>query len=242
MHGAKRPANDADVVLKYLGYWTDNGAAYYYNYNLTKATPARFSRWWSVIGRSKFPSAICNWIRGGITRPPPGADGKPGKEKKAGKLPPANGIATAAFWNTRRTRIFFRTAWTLFKKRSGLPLITHNRWIDPASPYHQHYKISGLAAVDPKWWDSIADYMKTSGIVTYEQDWLDRIYTYSPAFSSDVGTGEAFLDNMARACKRAGNHDAILHAVSVPFSARQLLRKFNDNPHQRRPLQHQPLE
>ncbi len=33
---AKRPANDADTVLKYLGYWTDNGAVYYYNYNLDK--------------------------------------------------------------------------------------------------------------------------------------------------------------------------------------------------------------
>ena len=58
--------------------------------------------------------------------------------------------------------------------------------------------------MDPKWWDSIADYMKASGIATYEQDWLDRIYTYSPAFSSNVDTGEAFLDNMARACKEQG--------------------------------------
>ena len=31
---AKRPSNDADAVLKYLGYWTDNGAYYYYNYDL----------------------------------------------------------------------------------------------------------------------------------------------------------------------------------------------------------------
>jgi hypothetical protein len=46
--------------------------------------------------------------------------------------------------------------------------------------------------------------MKTSGIVTYEQDWLDRIYTYSPAFSSEAGTGEAFLDDMAHACKAQG--------------------------------------
>jgi hypothetical protein len=42
--------------------------------------------------------------------------------------------------------------------------------------------------------------MKTSGIATYEQDWLDRIFTYSPEFSSRLGTAEAFLDNMARAC------------------------------------------
>ena len=45
-----------------------------------------------------------------------------------------------------------------FQKSIDLPLITHNRWIDPASPYHEHYKISGIAAVDPKWWDHIAAY------------------------------------------------------------------------------------
>ena len=28
--GKKRPANDADFTLKYLGYWTDHGARYYY--------------------------------------------------------------------------------------------------------------------------------------------------------------------------------------------------------------------
>ncbi|HEU0228886.1 MAG TPA: hypothetical protein VFQ86_14200, partial [Arachidicoccus soli] len=31
-----RPANDADKLLKYYGYWTDNGADYYYNYDTTK--------------------------------------------------------------------------------------------------------------------------------------------------------------------------------------------------------------
>ncbi len=31
--GKHRPANDADAGLRYLGYWTDNGAQYYYNYD-----------------------------------------------------------------------------------------------------------------------------------------------------------------------------------------------------------------
>ena len=28
----RRPSNDADASLAYLGYWTDNGASYYYNF------------------------------------------------------------------------------------------------------------------------------------------------------------------------------------------------------------------
>jgi hypothetical protein len=54
--------------------------------------------------------------------------------------------------------------------------------------------------VDPKFWDEIARYCKASGIITYEQDWLDRIFMNSP-FASELGAGEAFADNMARACQ-----------------------------------------
>ncbi|MHB8720212.1 MAG: hypothetical protein ACYDAH_02275 [Steroidobacteraceae bacterium] len=32
LQGNHRPSNDADTGLRYLGYWTDNGAAYWYNY------------------------------------------------------------------------------------------------------------------------------------------------------------------------------------------------------------------
>src|SRR5690606_5709030 len=36
LYNRKRPANDSDPILKYFGYWTDNGADYYYNYDSTK--------------------------------------------------------------------------------------------------------------------------------------------------------------------------------------------------------------
>jgi hypothetical protein len=91
-----------------------------------------------------------------------------------------------------------------FQRSIGLPLVTHNRWIDPESPYHQKYTISGVAAVDPKWWNDTADYLHDAGVQTYEQDWLYSIYQRSPAFSSNLDTAESFLDNMARACKERG--------------------------------------
>src|SRR5690606_25804007 len=36
LYNRKRPASDSDPILKYFGYWTDNGADYYYNYDSTK--------------------------------------------------------------------------------------------------------------------------------------------------------------------------------------------------------------
>src|ERR1700730_17041457 len=38
LQGKVRPANDADQSLKYLGYWTDNGATYYYKFDSTKGS------------------------------------------------------------------------------------------------------------------------------------------------------------------------------------------------------------
>jgi hypothetical protein len=204
LQGSKRPANDADAVLKYLGYWTDNGANYYYNYDFDKGYASTLASLVQRYRQEQIPIRYLQldswWYYKTTTR----ADGKPGKEKKSDKLPAGEWNRYGGLLEYKAHTDLFPNGLDTFQKAVGLPLITHNRWIDPASPYHQRYKISGIAAVDLKWWDSIADYMKTSGIVTYEQDWLDRIYTYSPAFSSEVGTGEAFLDNMARACKEQG--------------------------------------
>ena len=36
LRGVKRPGNDADDLLKYFSYWTDNGATYYYNYDTNR--------------------------------------------------------------------------------------------------------------------------------------------------------------------------------------------------------------
>ena len=83
-------------------------------------------------------------------------------------------------------------------------MVTHNRWVDLNSPYRNRFNISGVAAVDPAFWREIAGYLHNNGVVTYEQDWLDRIYTYSPAFRTNLEAGEAFTDGMANACRDQG--------------------------------------
>lgn len=204
LQGAKRPANDADTVLKYLGYWTDNGATYYYNYDFAKGYASTLQSLAEYYRQQQVPIRYLQLDSWWYYKTTTGADGAPGKQKKSDRLPEGEWNRYGGLLEYKAHTNLFPNGLDAFQKSLGLPLVTHSRWIDPASPYHQHYKISGIAAVDPKWWDHIADYLKTSGIVTYEQDWLDRIFTYSPAFSSDVGTGEAFLDNMARACREHG--------------------------------------
>jgi hypothetical protein len=201
---ARRPAYDADTVLKYLGYWTDNGAVYYYNYDMEKGYAGTMEALVEHYRQQEIPLRYLQLDSWWYYKTTIGADGVPGKDKKSDKLPAGEWNRYGGLLEFRAHTNLFPNGLDTFQKRINLPLVTHSRWIDPASPYHQHYQISGIAPVDPKWWDSIADYMKASGIVTYEQDWLDRIFTYSPAFSSNLDTGEAFLDNMSRACQEKG--------------------------------------
>jgi hypothetical protein len=91
-----------------------------------------------------------------------------------------------------------------FQSQVGLALITHNRWIDPASPYHERYRISGFAALDPAWWRDTMAYLSAANVVTYEQDWLNVIYDHSPQLAADPAAGSAFTDRMANAAREAG--------------------------------------
>ena len=201
---AQRPGNDADTVLKYLGYWTDNGAFYYYNYDQQKGYAGTLQELVDSYRQEQIPLRYLQLDSWWYYKTTTGADGIPGPDRKSNKLPEGEWNRYGGLLEYKAHPYLFPDGLDNFQKSIGIPLITHNRWIDPASPYHQHYQISGIAAVDPKWWSDIADYLKTSGITTYEQDWLNYIYTYSPAFSSNVDTGAAFLDDMSAACRQNG--------------------------------------
>ena len=58
--------------------------------------------------------------------------------------------------------------------------------------------------MDPRWWDDRAQYLKDSGVITYEQDWLSETYFHSPEMASTLDAGPAYTDNMARATKQRG--------------------------------------
>jgi hypothetical protein len=212
---AKRPANDADAVLKYLGYWTDNGAYYYYNYDLDKGYAGTMQALVQSYRQQQIPIRYLQLDSWWYSKSTTDADGTPGKSKKVQRLPEGEWNRYGGTLAYKASPYLFTNGLDAFQQSIGMPLVTHARWIDPASPYHEQYQSSGLAMVDPKWWDDIAAYLKSSGVATYEQDWLDRIYNYSPAFSSNADTAEVFLDNMARACRENG----ITLQYCMPYAA-----------------------
>ena len=203
LQGKKRPSNDADPILKYYGYWTDNGGKYWYNYDLTKGYQATMQEIIDSYRAEKIPLRYLQldswWYHKTLTR----YDGKP-EQPKNSKLPEGDWNRYGGTVDYTASNAVFPQGLAAFHQSAGLPFITHNRWIDPSSPYHQRYKISGIAAVDPGFWKEIASYLKSSGVVAYEQDWLSAIFPNSPELSSTPDLGDAFLDGMANACRDQG--------------------------------------
>ena len=204
MYKRKIPANDHDALLKYYGYWTDNGADYYYNYDTTLgyentllSLRERYKKEDIPLGYMQLDSW---WYEKSIYDP----NGKPDADHKNPKLPYGKWNRFGGLMSYTADPFLFPKGLSTFHKELGLPLVTHSRWIDPTSPYHKKYKISGYAAVDPKYWDHIIKYIKDAGVVCYEQDWLNYIYDKSPEMSKNPEIGNAFTDGMANACRSNG--------------------------------------
>ncbi|MGH7981117.1 MAG: hypothetical protein ACREE6_17205, partial [Limisphaerales bacterium] len=203
LQSLQRPGNEADTVLKYLGYWTDNTAYYYYNYDPARGYAGTLQSLVERYRRESIPIRYLQLDSWWYEKSFVGPDGEVGGTKSP-QFPAGEWNRYGGLLDYRADPALFPKGLAAFQKSVGLPLVTHNRWIDPASPYHRHYKISGLAAVDPRWWNDIANYLVSSGVITYEQDWLDRIYKYSPAFRDTLDTADDFLGDMARACIARG--------------------------------------
>lgn len=201
--GKPRPTDDADFSVKYLGYWTDNGAYYYYNYDKSKGYAGTILALAQRYREEKIPIHYMQldswWYQKTRTAP----DGSPGGPKRA-DLPAGTWNAYGGTLDYSASPDLFPQGLAAFQQQLGLPLIVHGRWIDRTSPYHADYKISGVAPIGSRWWNNRTDYLKSSGVVTYEQDWLSEIYKNSPQMASTLTTGPAFTDNMARAAQAHG--------------------------------------
>ncbi len=172
----KRPVpNDADVVLKRFGYWTDNGATYYYKFipslgyeGTLLALRDRFRQLGVPLGYMQLDSW---WYP---------------KHKGA-----SGGGRGAVIYRADPT--IFSDGLASFHQRLQLPLATHARWIAKTSPYRRRYKMSNNVIIDPRFWSATADYLHAAGVVVYEQDWLNR--SARPAI--DITQSQAFLQQMA---------------------------------------------
>ncbi|MGZ4202551.1 MAG: hypothetical protein ACXVRH_10890, partial [Thermoleophilaceae bacterium] len=184
--GKSRPANDGSVDLKYLGYWTDNGASYYYNYDASKGyvgTLLAIRDAFHDLGLPLGYLQLDSWWY---------PKGDPGRWDDK-----TRGLRTL----TADPTLFAGGDLVAFQKSLGLPLVVHARWIDSASPYRTQFQMSNDVSTDPAYWAQIAASLKAAGVVTYEQDWLNQ---RALPRTDNLVDQDAFLDAMAGAMSNAG--------------------------------------
>ncbi|MEV7090455.1 CBM35 domain-containing protein [Streptomyces sp. NPDC093085] len=176
--GKTPPANDSTTMLGKLGYWTDNGADYYYRYDETKGYAGTLlavrDEWRSQQIPMGYMQLDSWWYPKG-----PNGDWR--------SLPDGTYLYEAS-------KELFPNGLAAFQKELGMPLVTHARWMDKSSPYHGTYRFSNDVVIDPAYWQKVMGYLKDSGVVTYEQDWL-----CSYAKPAEVLTeGDQYFGNMAK--------------------------------------------
>src|SRR5262249_23203175 len=147
---------DADLTLAKLGYWTDNGAIYYYNFDQRfgyEGTLLAVKRELDQLGIRIGYLQLDSWFY-------PKGPNMRWDDKDHG------------IWRYRAATDLFPSGLPAFQQQVGVPLVTHARWIDPSSPYRNEFSASGNVMTDARYWDDLMGYLQAGGVVTYEQDWL----------------------------------------------------------------------
>jgi len=197
LHGKTRPANDADITLNELGYWTDTGGAYYYNFDHTLGYTGTLLAVQDSFRQQGIPLGymeLDSWFY-------------PKGTSQSWMGDPIND--RGGIYLYRAAPDLFPHGMKAFQQQLGLPLVTHARWIDPTSPYRKLYSMSNNVSTDPQYWNQIASYLKDSGVISYKQDWLnDRAL---PA--TNLNDPNAFMNDMASAT--AANGIAIQYCLPL---------------------------
>ena len=202
--GKKRPANDADVGLAKLGYWTNTGAAYYYNFDPARGYAGTIKDAVDAFRRRGIPLGYVEldsfWYQKTTTK----ADGTLGPAVKVEKYPPASWNCYGGITKYEASPDLFPDGLAAWQRTVGLPISVHARWVDVASPYRDRYRVTGVAATDAQYWLDRAAYLQQQGVVNYEQDWITEIYKQSPRLGTTTWAGDAFADGMANGMKAHG--------------------------------------
>lgn len=191
--GRAVPDRYADTGLARLGYWTDNGAIYYY------ATAPGLDEADTLLGVKRDADArgipfgyvqLDSWWY----------------FKEATASGPFGGLVS---WQPQPW--MFPDGLVSFQRQLGLPLVLHNRWFAPENAYSERYDFvqggGDPAMAFPTGRGVFDEFMadaKGWGAVTYEQDWLMAQFWGVRWLREALGRAEAWMDDLTGAASDAG--------------------------------------
>jgi hypothetical protein len=185
LNGKRPVSNEADVMLRKFGYWTDNGAAYYYHFVPKLGYPGTLLAVRDAYRKLGVPLAYM--------------------ELDSWWYPKEQGNSLAAMAVNGETVYranpqVFPQGLRSFHEQIGLPFVVHARWVARDSPYRREYRMSRNVVLSPAFWSETAQYLRDGGVAVYEQDWLND--NARPAVN--LIDPQQFLGNMAHAMGKEG--------------------------------------
>jgi hypothetical protein len=191
-----------DLVVNSLGYYTDNGAHYYYNTEKGKNGEETLELIEKHAQSLQLPFHyyhLDSWWYQKTTNAR--------KQKWLGRLSSLMGGALyggTLLWEPDAHYISHSLAEVSAKL--GKPFSCHNRWFEIQSPYVSQFKFNienGWAMPDdPAFWEHIMKYCAENKIIVYEQDWMSNVLKRFSYFSTEIGKAEAWLGDMANAAEK----------------------------------------
>jgi len=187
-HGKTPKTEDDDLTLKYLGYWTDNGAFYYYNTEAGKNYEDTMVDVYNYITSINLPVHYYQfdswWYYRGKT----------------------NGLV---LWEPKPD-IFPNGMKALTSQMGNKPIVLHNRWFEDDTDYYTqlHYPFIIQPGFGYPLTEDTYLYLMTKakdwGLIVYEQDWLAYQFLKIEAIQTDIHLSENWLINMNKAAQQLG--------------------------------------
>jgi hypothetical protein len=205
IHGTSERPVGADPFIGGLGYWTDNGAYYYYRSERGQTYERTLLGAKRVFDQRGIPFQyfqLDSWWYRKIQKPewrrPP----------KAWFSRLVKGLAQGGtdVWDGIPTH--FPRGLAAFRQDLGLPLAAHARWFSPESSLVPRYdwELSDFGAVplEQRFWDDLMTYCVENGIKHYEQDWIISMYNRIPVLRTRLGLMSQMLSQMGAAAQARG--------------------------------------
>ncbi|CAH1776345.1 unnamed protein product, partial [Owenia fusiformis] len=186
-----------DITINYLGYWTDNGAYYYYN-----TVPNRTYEE-TILDAKAYGDKL----------------GIPYRYLQYDSWWYPKGTLNGAISWDAMPQIFPNGLEYIYNK-TKLPVIAHNRWWSSKVKYAKdnggkyNFIIEKFKSMpdDEQFWIDLLAHSKTWGLVTYEQDWLNVEFSGMERAISDLDLGSRWLTQMARGA--AANNMTIQYCMA----------------------------
>ncbi len=203
-HNLPKKTLNPDLPTTYLGYYTDNGAAYYYHTQKGMKADQTLIAVKKKADELEIPYKYYHldswWYQKSTSEK---------KQKWLGWLASILGGALyggALLWEPDPN--FWDMSPKELSEKLDAPFTAHNRWFEPQSPYNDKFNCvmegSWILPDDEKFWDHIMKYCKDNNIIVYEQDWMSNQIKRFRYLRNTLDGAERWLSQMATNAEKQG--------------------------------------